>query len=111
MRGAASNAAWVSPPRKPQPKMSFLRSQRASASCVGRSNTPGTNLLRGESSPSQTSRACTARTALTRICPCTARSTRARALGSARNVAMAVSGAGVRPGDRAAACFSIQAPS
>ncbi len=40
-RVGRSNTSSVSPPRNPQPKMSCLRSQVASASCVCRSYMPG----------------------------------------------------------------------
>src|SRR6266540_4215749 len=48
----------VSPPRNAQPNTSCLRSQAASASCVGRSYMPGVYLLRGVSRPSHSRRAC-----------------------------------------------------
>jgi hypothetical protein len=64
--GDFCRASSVSPPRNPHPKMSFFRSQSASASCVARSNIPSVYFSFGERRPSQRRRACTARMALRR---------------------------------------------
>ena len=69
-RGLQQRAPTVSlAAQQPHPKMSFLRSQSARASCVGRSYCPSTYRLRGATSPPHTSRACAARRARRRACP------------------------------------------
>ena len=90
-RVGRSSIPSVSPPRKPQPKMSCLRSQVASASCDCRSYIPGVWRLRAVSSPSHNMRACIARTTRSRACPRSMRSTRPRSFGSARSASSALS--------------------